>query len=309
MARHLQQAREKVAALINADPREIIFTSCGTESNNAAMHSALRLQPEKRHVVTTAVEHSATIKFAESLSRQGVQVTFLPVEPDGSLDLHLLEQSIRPDTAIVSIMWANNETGVLSRSKKSRHSAGAKKCRFIPMRSRRRGKCRSTSKQRGWICSHCPPTNYMRPRELDCFSSVSSMKFEPLLIGGQQERGRRGGTENVASIVGFGRAAELALANFDEENTRVRALRDRLETQIFRTIPGALRNGAQEPRLPNTSNISFDGVEAEAPPDPIGSVGNLRFQRLRMHERLSGALSCAARYGSERTPRAGFNPV
>src|SRR5437660_774722 len=113
VAKHLEQARAKVAALINADPREIVFTSCGTESNNSALHSALATHAGKRHVLTTAVEHSATLKFCEFLQKQGCTVTFLPVESDGALDLHLLEKSIRPDTAVVSVMWANNETGVL----------------------------------------------------------------------------------------------------------------------------------------------------------------------------------------------------
>src|SRR5688572_22124228 len=113
VTKHIAKAREKVAALIQADPREIVFTSCGTESNNSAIHSALVTHPEKRHVLTTAVEHSATIKFCDYLQKHGYSVTFLPVESDGSLDLHLLEQSIRPDTAMVSVMWANNETGVM----------------------------------------------------------------------------------------------------------------------------------------------------------------------------------------------------
>src|SRR5438874_1532155 len=113
LVKHVEEARMKVAALINADPREIVFTSCGTESNNSAIHSALVTHPEKRHVLTTAVEHSSNIKFCEFLKTQGYAVTFLPVESDGTLDLHLLEKSIRPDTAIVSVMWANNETGVI----------------------------------------------------------------------------------------------------------------------------------------------------------------------------------------------------
>ena len=113
VARHVESAREKVAALINADPRDVVFTSCGTESNNSAIHSALATHPKRRHVLTTKVEHSANIKFCEALQKQGYEITFLPVESDGSLDLHLLEQSIRPDTAIVSVMWANNETGVV----------------------------------------------------------------------------------------------------------------------------------------------------------------------------------------------------
>src|SRR5439155_14579420 len=112
-SKHLKEARAKVAALINAEAREIVFTSCGTESNNSAIHSALALQPEKKHIVTTTVEHSANINYGEFLQKQGYEVTFLPVDADGSLDLHLLDQAIRPDTAIVSIMWANNETGVI----------------------------------------------------------------------------------------------------------------------------------------------------------------------------------------------------
>ena len=111
--KHVDAARAKVAALINADPREIIFTSCGTESNNSAIHSALAVNPSKRHIITTAVEHSANINFCEYLTKRGFEVTLLPVEPDGSIDVHLLESSIRPDTAIVSVMWANNETGVV----------------------------------------------------------------------------------------------------------------------------------------------------------------------------------------------------
>ena len=113
VGKHVDAAREKVATLINADPKEIVFTSCGTESNNSAIHSALITNPKKRHVVTTAVEHSANINFGEYLQKQGFEVTFLPVEPDGSIDIHLVEKSIRPDTAIVSIMYANNETGVI----------------------------------------------------------------------------------------------------------------------------------------------------------------------------------------------------
>src|SRR2546430_1898007 len=113
VAKHIKEARARIAPLINADQKEVVFTSCGTESNNAAIHSALALQPGKKHVVMTRVEHSANINYGELVRKQGYEVTFLPVDADGSLDLHLLDQAIRPDTAIVSIMWANNETGVV----------------------------------------------------------------------------------------------------------------------------------------------------------------------------------------------------
>ena len=260
---HVDQARARVAALINAEPREIVFTSCGTESNNSAIHSALVTQPEKRHVLTTAVEHSANIKFCELLQKRGFMVTFLPVAPNGALDLQLLERSIRPDTAIVSVMWANNETGIL-----------------FPVRE-----IAAICRRKGVLCHtdavQTPGKLKIDVRELDVdFLSLSAhklhapkgigllyvkrrVKYQPYVVGGGQERGRRGGTENVASIVAFGRAAEMAMASLADENTRVRALRDKLEDGILGAIPGTTRNGAKEPRLPNTSNLAFEGVEAE----------------------------------------------
>ena len=260
---HVDQARARVAALINAEPREIVFTSCGTESNNSAIHSALVTQPEKRHVLTTAVEHSANIKFCDLLQKRGFTVTFLPIAPDGALDLQLLERSIRPDTAIVSVMWANNETGIL-----------------FPVRE-----IAAICRRKGVLCHtdavQTPGKLKIDVRELDVdFLSLSAhklhapkgigllyvkrrVKYQPYVVGGGQERGRRGGTENVASIVAFGRSAELAMASLADENTRVRALRDKLEDGILGAIPGTSRNGAKEPRLPNTSNLAFEGVEAE----------------------------------------------
>jgi cysteine desulfurase len=260
---HVDQARARVAALINAESREIIFTSCGTESNNSAIHSALITQPEKRHVLTTAVEHSANTHFCALLQKRGYTVTFLPVGLDGALDLQQLEAAIRPDTALVSVMWANNETGVLF------------PVRHIATICRRKGTLFHTD------AVQTPGKLKMDVRELDVdFLSLSAhklhapkgigllyvkrrVKYQPYVVGGGQERGRRGGTENVASIVAFGRAAELAMASLPDENTRIRALRDRLEDGILAGIPGTSRNGAKEPRLPNTSNVAFDGVEAE----------------------------------------------
>ncbi len=263
-ARHLDEARARVAALIGAEPREVLFTSCGTESNNTAWNSALMTQPGKRHVVTTAVEHSANLKFAEALQRRGCEVTALPVDPDGALDLHRLEQALRPDTALVSAMWANNETGVLfpiaevaaiCRSKGVLcHTDAVQAAGKVPIDVR---EARVDFLSLSGHKLHAPKgvgVLYVRHRT----------RFAPYLVGGQQERGRRGGTENVPYIVGFGRAAELALARFDEENRRVRKLRDRLEAGILKTIRGTTRNGAPEPRLPNTANLAFPGVEAEA---------------------------------------------
>jgi cysteine desulfurase len=260
---HVEAARAKVAALINADPKEVIFTSCGTEANNSAIQSAL-LNTGKKHVVTTAVEHSANINFGEHLQKRGYEVTYLPVESDGSLDLHRLEKAIRPDTAIVSVMYANNETGVvfpieevaaICRSKDTLCHTDAVQ---VP------GKLKLDVKQLGVDFLSLSAHKLHAPKGVGMLYVKRRTKFSPYIIGGHQEKGRRGGTESVANIVAFGRAAELAMATLDEENTRVRAMRDRLENFILTNIPNTIRNGAKEPRLPNTANIAFDFVEAEA---------------------------------------------
>jgi cysteine desulfurase len=259
----MDQARAKVAALINADPREIVFTSCGTESNNSAIHSALVTHPEKRHVLTTAVEHSANIKFCQFLQKRGCAVTFLPVEPDGSLDLHLLEQSIRPDTAIVSVMWANNETGVLFPIEEISAICRSKGALFHTDAVQTPGKLKLDVKDSGVDFLSLSAHKLHAPKGIGLLYVKRRVKYHPYVMGGGQEHGRRGGTENVAQMVAFGRAAELAMTSLSDENTRVRALRDKLEEGILATIADATRNGAREPRLPNTSNIAFGGVEAE----------------------------------------------
>ena len=260
----VEDARAKVAALINADPREIVFTSCGTESNNAALHSALATHPGKRHVLTTAVEHSAIISHCAFLKKQGCEVTFLPVDADGSLDLHLLDKSIRPDTAIVSVMWANNETGVVFPVEEIAAICHSKNVPFHTDATQVPGKISMDVKALDADLLTLSAHKLHAPKGVGLLYVKRRTKFQPYLLGGHQERGRRAGTENVAGIVAFGRAAELALANLKDENTRVRALRDRLEHTILTTIPNTIRNGAKEPRLPNTSNIAFDFVEAEA---------------------------------------------
>ncbi len=264
VARHIDGAREKVAALINADPKEVVFTSCGTESNNAAIHSALVAHPDKRHVITTAVEHSANISFAEHLTKRGFEVTLLPVRPDGSLDLALLEQSIRKDTAIVSVMWANNETGVIFPVADIARLCREKGVLFHTDAVQTPGKLKIDVKELGVDFLSLSAHKLHAPKGIGLLYIRKRTKFAPYVIGGHQERGRRGGTENVAGIVAFGRAAELAMSRLQEENTRVKALRDRLEDTILATVPNTARNGAREPRLPNTSNLAFDFVEAEA---------------------------------------------
>ncbi|MBI2949197.1 MAG: cysteine desulfurase NifS [Verrucomicrobia bacterium] len=264
IAKHIEHARQNVANLINAEPREIVFTSCGTESNNTAIQSSLLCNPGKRHVITTAVEHSANIKFGQFLQKHSYDVTFLPVEPDGSLDLHLLETSIRPDTAVVSVMWANNETGVLFPIEEIAALCRSKGVLFHTDAVQAPGKLKIDVKSLGVDLLSLSGHKLHAPKGIGLLYVKRRTKFQPYIIGGHQERGKRGGTENVASVIAFGRAAELVMGRIDDENSRVRRMRDRLENSVLSTIPNTIRTGAKEPRLPNTSNIAFDGVEAEA---------------------------------------------
>jgi len=263
-ARHLDHAREQVAALIHADPRELIFTSCGTESNNTAIQSALVTHPGKMHIVTTAVEHSANMKFGQYLEKRGCDVTFLPVDADGQLDLHLLEKAIREDTAIVSVMLANNETGILFPLEEIAALCRSKNVLCHTDAVQTPGKLKLDVHDLGVDLLSLSAHKLHAPKGIGLLYIRKRTKFQPYIIGGGQERGRRGGTENVANIVAFGRAAELASASLHDENTRIRTLRDQLEAGILTSIPGSIRNGPREPRLPNTTNIAFAGVEAEA---------------------------------------------
>jgi len=264
VAKQIEEARARAAALINADPREVVFTSCGTESNNSAIHSALMTNPGKCHIVTTAVEHSANLRFCEHLRKRGCETTFLPVESDGSLDLHLLEKSIRPDTAIVSVMWANNETGVLFPIEEIAAICHSKDVVCHTDAVQVAGKLRIDARRVGVDFLSLSAHKFHAPKGIGLLYVRRHTRFQPYVIGGHQERDRRGGTENVPYIIGLGRAAELATECVGEEKTRVRALRDRLEQAILATIPNAMRNGSKEARLPNTTNIAFEAVEAEA---------------------------------------------
>jgi cysteine desulfurase len=264
VGRHMEEARTKVAALIQADPGEIVFTSCGTESNNTAIFSALLSQPGKRHMVTTSVEHSANIKFCRSLEKRGYECTFLPVESDGSLDLHLLETSIRPDTAIVSVMWANNETGVIFPVEEIAALCRSKGVLCHTDAVQAAGKVPIDAHAIGVDMLSLSGHKIHAPKGIGMLYLKRRVPFHPYILGGQQEKGRRAGTENVPYIVAFGRAAELALEHIEDQNSRIRRMRDRLETGILKSIRATSGLGAREPRLPNTANISFDGVEAEA---------------------------------------------
>lgn len=264
VGRAIDSAREKVAELVGASPREIIFTSCGTESNNTAIHSTLIANPGKRHLVTTAVEHSATLNFCKALQKRGYEATFLPVESDGSLDIHLLGQSIRPDTALVSVMLANNETGIRFPLEEIAAICRSKGVLCHTDAIQTPGKLDLNVRHLGVDLLSLSAHKLHAPKGIGALFVRQGVPFQPYIIGGGQERRRRGGTENVPYMVAFGRAAELALTSITEENTRVRAMRDRLEQGLIKSIPGCYRTGQKEPRLPNTTNLAFEGVEAEA---------------------------------------------
>lgn len=263
LSRPLDQARQRVAALLNAEPTEILFTSCGTEGNNTALHSAVVTQPDKRHLVTTAVEHSATLQYCRFLQKRGFEVTYLPVNPAGELGLELLEEAIRPDTALVSVMWANNETGVIFPIRHIARICQAKGVLFHTDAVQAAGKLPLDVKDAEVDFLSIAAHKFNGPKGVGALYVKRRTRFQPYLIGGGQERGRRGGTENVAGIVGLGRAAELAREGLPEMAGRVRRLRDDLEGGLLEAVADSALNGPREPRLPNTSNLAFDGVEAE----------------------------------------------
>jgi len=261
---HLIEARAKVASLLGCTPKEIIFTSCGTESDNAAIWSALQTSG-KKHIVTTQVEHSAIMNQTDVLERMGFGVTRLPVAADGTLSLSEVENAIRDDTGIVSIMWANNETGVLFPIEEIASLCKKKGVLFHTDAVQTPGKIdlRHVAKSDIDFLS-LSGHKLHAPKGVGMLYVKKRTKVVPYVIGGGQERGKRGGTENVASIVGLGRAAELALERLSEEQTRVRALRDLFEESLLQRLPHLYINGKRDQRLPNTSNIAFDFVEAEA---------------------------------------------
>jgi cysteine desulfurase len=260
----IEAARGSVASLIGADSTEIIFTSCGTESINTAITSCLYSQQNKRHIVTTAVEHSATKNCCAALEERGYEVTYLPVNRDGSLNLKLFENSLRPDTAVVSIMWANNETGVLFPIPEIAALCRQRGILLHTDAVQVPGKLKIDVNDLGVDLLSLSAHKLHGPKGVGLLYVRNGTPFQGLIIGGHQEEGNRGGTENVPYMVAFGRAAELARAVSGESRQKLAVLRDTLESEIFSRVPHTARNGAKEPRLPNTTSIAFAGVEAEA---------------------------------------------
>ncbi len=259
----VEAARDQVAALIGADPKEIFFTSCGTESDNTAINSALEVTGRKK-IVTTAVEHSAIINQCERLQKKGMQIVFMPVRPDGTLDFREVEKAVDEETAVCSVMWANNETGVIFPVEEIAEFCRLKGVLFHTDAVQAVGKIPIDLKKSRIDMFSLVGHKLHAPKGIGALYVRRRTRFAPTILGGHQERGKRGGTENVASIVGFGKACELAAAKMQEENTRVKALRDRLEKEILAAIPYVHINGRRDLRLPNTLNAAFDFVEAEA---------------------------------------------
>jgi cysteine desulfurase len=257
-------ARDQLARLLGCEPSEIVFTSGGTESNNTAIASALQFEPRGKHVVTSAVEHSAVLSPCKTLTKRGCEVTFLAVNRDGNVDLAEFKAAIRPESTLVSMMWANNETGVLFPVEKIAeicrergvlfHTDAVQAVGKIPIR------LRDTAISFLSLSAH----KFHGPKGVGALYVNRRSPFSPLIAGGGQENGRRGGTENVASIVGLGKAAELASKYLSDAKTNICSMRDRFENAILERVSGASVNGAGAARISNTSSFSFEGIESPA---------------------------------------------
>ncbi len=264
VAEGVDKARAQLADLLHCDPEEIIFTSSGTESDNTAFWSALHTQPEKRHIITTKVEHPAVLNVCRYYEHEGYHVTYLDVNEKGQLDLDEYERALTSDTALVSIMWANNEVGNIYPIKLMSEMASEKGILFHTDAVQAVGKID--------VDLHNLPVDMLSlsghkihaPKGIGALYVRRGVRFRPFIRGGHQERGRRGGTENVPYIVGLGEAAQLCKEFLKVEQTQVAQLRNKLESGLLNSIPDSRVNGNVEDRLPNTSNISFKNVEGEA---------------------------------------------
>jgi len=264
IAKKIKNAREKVAEFLQADPSEILFTSCGTESDNTALWSALKAFPEKKHIVTTRVEHPAILNLAKYLENTGYKITFLGVNREGMLDLDELRESITDKTAVVSVMYANNETGVIFPIDEIGQIVKSKGVLFHCDAVQAAGKIPLNLKNSSVDMLSLSGHKLHAPKGIGVLYIKKGTRFRPFVLGGHQESGRRAGTENVPYIIGFGKACELVVQNMAEENTRVRYLRDKLEQGILNKIPKVILNGNKKHRLPNTLSVSFEYIEGEA---------------------------------------------
>jgi len=266
VAAEIKKARENIAKLIGAESTdEIIFTSCGTESDGTAIRAAIESNTDKKHIITSRVEHPAIKNLYETLSKKGYRVTFVPVDNLGRLDLDYFYQHLDDETAIVSLMWANNETGVIFPVEELSREVKDRGVVFHTDAVQAAGKLKIDVQSTGIDMLSLAGHKFHGPKGIGVLYVRKGTKFSPYMIGGHQEHGRRGGTENVASIIALGKAAELAVDHLAENGyERVGKLRDRLETTLLEQIPQSMVNGDRENRLLNTSSIAFEYVEGEA---------------------------------------------
>jgi cysteine desulfurase len=262
----LDEARSSVAALVNAEPSEIVFTSGGTEADNFALRGvADAMEPTgRKHLVASAIEHEAVLVTLKALARRGWRTTLLPVDASGIVDPAALEAALDDETALVSIMHANNEIGTvqpIAELAKLAHARGAlfhtdavQSVAKIPV------DCRALGVDLLSLSAH----KFNGPKGAGALWIRRGTRIVATMTGGKHERTRRAGTENVPGIAGLGAAARLAAAKLEDEGRRLATLRDRLETEVLARIPGVAVNGAREPRVPNTTNLSFEHIEAES---------------------------------------------
>jgi cysteine desulfurase len=261
----ITEARARVAALLGAaDPVEVVFTSCGTEGDNAAIRSMLEAQPEKRHIVTTKVEHPAVLGLCQHLEKKGYRVTWLNVDHDGNLDLDELRAALTGDTALASIMWANNETGVIFPIAEIGAIVRAAGIPFHVDAVQAAGKIPLNVSELPIDLLTISGHKFHGPKGVGALYVRRGITFSPFMIGGHQERNRRAGTENVAGIIGMGKAAEIALGRLAVDCVYVEKLRDQLESLLLASCPESRVNGSRVNRLPNTLNISFRYLEGES---------------------------------------------
>ncbi|HET6247216.1 MAG TPA: aminotransferase class V-fold PLP-dependent enzyme [Tepidisphaeraceae bacterium] len=259
----IDEARARIATLVHCAETELQFTGGGTEAINTAIRGLLAGRSPRKRIVTTAVEHSATRELCAQLAKEGAEIIEIPVDVAGTLDLDALRDAVTDETALVTIMWANNETGVLFPVDKIAEICRGKRVPFHCDGTQAVGKIAVNVAEAGIDAMSFASHKFHGPKGVGALFVRRGIRIRPLLIGGPQERGRRGGTENVPGIVGMGIAAELAAASLPEM-ARVAALRDRLEASILSQISSARVNGRTDLRLPNTTNIGFSRLEAEA---------------------------------------------
>ncbi len=260
----IDEARRHVADLIEAEPEEIIFTSGGTESDNTAIRSAISSQPDKKTIVTSSVEHPAIRSLCSYLDKKGYRIIEIPVSKYGELDIEKYQESLNEDTALATIMWANNETGVLFPVKIAAEMARKKGILFHTDAVQAVGKIDINLKNTAIDMLSLSGHKIHGPKGIGVLYVRSGTPFYPMMMGGHQETGLRAGTENTPGIIGLGKAGKLAFHHLKENSYRIRRLRNRLEKGIIESIPGTSINGYNVPRLPNTSNISFENIDGES---------------------------------------------